>query len=44
MARPEVVLDFLQFDDFGLVFVMVGGAAVTGTVFFVCRACWTGHR
>jgi uncharacterized membrane protein YedE/YeeE len=30
MARPEVVLDFLQFQDFGLVFVMFGGAAVTG--------------
>jgi len=30
MARPEVVLDFLQFEDFGLVFVMFGGAAVTG--------------
>ncbi|MFB6142100.1 MAG: DUF6691 family protein [Halorientalis sp.] len=30
MARPEVVLDFLQFEDFGLVFVMGGAAAVTG--------------
>jgi uncharacterized membrane protein YedE/YeeE len=30
MARPEVVLDFLQFEDFGLVFVMFGGAAVVG--------------
>jgi uncharacterized membrane protein YedE/YeeE len=30
MARPEVVLDFLQFEDFGLVFVMFGGAAVSG--------------
>ncbi len=29
MARPEVVLDFLQFEDFGLVFVMGGGATVT---------------
>jgi uncharacterized membrane protein YedE/YeeE len=35
MARPEVVLDFLQFDDFGLVFVMFGGAAVTGLTVFV---------
>ena len=35
MARPEVVLDFLQFDDFGLVFVMFGGAAVTGLTFFI---------
>jgi uncharacterized membrane protein YedE/YeeE len=33
MARPEVVLDFLQFEDFGLVFVMFGGAAVTGLTF-----------
>jgi len=33
MARPEVVLDFLQFEDFGLVFVMFGGAAVTGVTF-----------
>ncbi len=32
MARPEVVLDFLQFEDFGLLFVMVGGAAVTAVV------------
>ncbi|WP_418281002.1 YeeE/YedE family protein [Halorubrum sp. DTA98] len=35
MARPEVVLDFLQFDDFGLVFVMFGGAAVTGLTFLL---------
>lgn len=35
MARPEVVLNFLQFEDFGLVFVMFGGAAVTGVTFFV---------
>ena len=35
MARPEVVLDFLQFEDFGLVFVMFGGAAVTGLAFFL---------
>ena len=33
MTRPEVVLDFLQFEDFGLLFVM-GGAAVTTGVFF----------
>jgi uncharacterized membrane protein YedE/YeeE len=38
MARPEVVLDFLQFEDFGLLFVMFGGAAVTGlTVFLAPR-------
>nr|WP_272931435.1 DUF6691 family protein [Halobacterium noricense] len=35
MARPEVVLDFLQFEDFGLVFVMFGGAAVTGAAYFL---------
>lgn len=35
MARPEVVLDFLQFEDFGLVFVMFGGAIVTGLAFFI---------
>ena len=31
MSRPEVVLDFLQLQDFGLLFVM-GGAAVTAGV------------
>jgi uncharacterized membrane protein YedE/YeeE len=35
MARPEVVLNFLQFEDFGLLFVMFGGAAVTALTFFV---------
>ena len=35
MARPEVVLNFLQFDDFGLLFVMFGAAIVTGIVFAV---------
>ncbi|MFD1635234.1 DUF6691 family protein (plasmid) [Haloplanus ruber] len=35
MARPEVVLDFLQFEDFGLLFVMGGAAAVTGVTFAV---------
>jgi uncharacterized membrane protein YedE/YeeE len=35
MARPEVVLDFLQFDDFGLLFVMGGAAVVTGITFFL---------
>jgi uncharacterized membrane protein YedE/YeeE len=34
MARPEIVLDFLQFDDFGLVFVMGGAAVVSSVVFF----------
>jgi len=35
MARPEVVLNFLQFEDFGLLFVMFGGAAVSGLTFFL---------
>ncbi|WP_049972359.1 DUF6691 family protein [Haladaptatus cibarius] len=35
MAKPEVVLQFLQFDDFGLLFVMGGAAVVTGTTFAV---------
>ncbi|WP_323192626.1 YeeE/YedE family protein [Halostella sp. PRR32] len=33
MAKPEIVLDFLQFDDFGLLFVMGGAAVVTGITF-----------
>ena len=33
MARPEVVLEFLQFDDLGLLFVMGGAAVVSGVVF-----------
>ncbi len=35
MAQPEVVLHFLQFKDFGLLFVMGGAAVVTGTTFAV---------
>jgi len=35
MARPEVVLDFLQFEDFGLLFVMGGGAITSAIVFAV---------
>ena len=35
MVRPEVVLDFLQFDDLGLLFVMGGAAVTTGVVFFL---------
>ncbi|GGL42564.1 hypothetical protein GCM10009037_27640 [Halarchaeum grantii] len=35
MAKPEVVLDFLQFEDLGLLFVMGGAAVVTGLAFFV---------
>lgn len=33
MAKPEVVLDFLQLDDLGLLFVMGGAAGVTMLVF-----------
>ncbi|WP_266080449.1 DUF6691 family protein [Haladaptatus caseinilyticus] len=48
MAKPEVVLDFLQFEDFGLLFVMGGAAVVTGTTFAVAtrlsgRAPLTGN-
>ncbi|THE64304.1 YeeE/YedE family protein [Salinadaptatus halalkaliphilus] len=35
MARPEVVLNFLQFEDFGLLFVMGGAAVVTAIAFGV---------
>ncbi|WP_336361684.1 DUF6691 family protein [Haladaptatus sp. ZSTT2] len=35
MAKPEIVLDFLQFEDFGLLFVMGGAALVTGIAFAV---------
>jgi len=34
MAQPEIVLHFLQFSDFGLLFVMFGAAVVTGIAFF----------
>ncbi|SEH14955.1 hypothetical protein SAMN04487967_1849 [Natronorubrum sediminis] len=34
MAQPEVVLNFLTFEDFGLLFVMFGAAVVTGLTFF----------
>jgi uncharacterized membrane protein YedE/YeeE len=40
MARPEVVLDFLQFEDFGLLLVMGGGAVTTGLIFAVAE--WRG--
>ena len=33
MTRPEVVLDFLQLEDLGLLFVMGGAAVVTGITF-----------
>jgi hypothetical protein len=35
MAKPEIVLDFLQFDDLGLVFVMGGAAVVSALTFLV---------
>lgn len=35
MARPEVVLDFLQLEDLGLLFVMGGAAVVAGIIFAV---------
>lgn len=35
MARPEIVLDFLQFEDFGLLFVMGGAAVVSAITFFI---------
>jgi hypothetical protein len=49
MAQPEVVLDFLQFDDLGLLLVMGGAAVVSGLTFFVAtnfldRAPLTGER
>ncbi|WP_440008496.1 DUF6691 family protein [Halomicrococcus sp. SG-WS-1] len=35
MARPEVVLNFLQLQDLGLLFVMGGAAVVSGITFAV---------
>ena len=35
MARPEIVLNFLTFDDFGLLFVMFGGSIVAGLAFWI---------
>ena len=35
MSQPEVVLDFLQFEDFGLLFVMGAGALVVGVTIAV---------
>jgi len=48
MARPEVVLDFLQFEDFGLLFVLGTGSVVAGTAFaigvnFLDKAPLTGR-
>ena len=42
MARPEVVLDFLQFEDFGLLLVMGGAATVTAVT--VTLAVKSGKR
>ncbi|GGL37092.1 hypothetical protein GCM10009037_20810 [Halarchaeum grantii] len=42
MAKPEVVLDFLQLEDLGLLFVMGGAAAVAGTAVFL--ATRSGRR
>jgi len=49
MARPEVVLQFLTFDDLGLLFVMFGAAVVSGIAFALMprirdRAPLTGDR
>ncbi len=49
MARPEVVLSFLQLWDLGLLFVMGGAVAVVAPVFFVTtrssrRAPLTGKQ
>ena len=34
MARPEIVLEFLQFRDLGLLFVMGGASVVVGITFW----------
>ncbi len=49
MARPEIVLSFLQLWDLGLLFVMGGAVAVTAPVFFLASrsgrtAPFTGRR
>jgi len=38
MARPEIVLAFLQFSDLGLVFVMGGAAVVVSIVFWTASS------
>ena len=48
MARPEGVLNFLQLEDFGLLFVMGGAATTTALVFAIAtrfgdRAPLTGR-
>jgi uncharacterized membrane protein YedE/YeeE len=42
MARPEVVLDFLQFEDLGLLLVMGGAATVTAVT--ITLAVRSGRR
>ncbi|SNR46076.1 YeeE/YedE family protein [Halorubrum vacuolatum] len=42
MARPEVVLNFLTFDDLGLLFVMFGGSIVAGLAFFLAPRLRSG--
>ena len=37
MVRPEVVLDFLQWDDLGLLFVMGVGALIAGVAFHLAQ-------
>ena len=49
MARPEVVINFLTFDDLGLLFVMFGGSIVAGLAFWIVprfrsNAPLTGRR
>ena len=49
MVRPEVVLDFLQVEDLGLLFVMGGASVVLGVTVFLAtnyldRAPLTGTR
>jgi uncharacterized protein len=35
MVKPEVILSFLNFRDFGLLFVLGGAAFVTGVAYYV---------
>jgi uncharacterized membrane protein YedE/YeeE len=42
MARPEVVLNFLQIEDLGLLFVMGGAALTTGIVFQLATRLGSG--
>ncbi|MEF8777986.1 MAG: DUF6691 family protein [Natronomonas sp.] len=49
MARPEIVLSFLQLEDLGLLFVMGGAAGLAAPVFFIAsrsgqNAPLTGRR